>query len=227
MNFDELKLPYKKKPKYISKKFYDKYFCKLVLKIEESKIKETKISAGFTSWNRYNTFTNRSELLGRLIKEVKKVIVNDDHRFRAEGKYLSIFTNDVNDLNEVMSILSLNFYELYTPINTNHSEVLDRHRAVVVRNSLYDKKYKFKVYMKPDYALRETRYKDVQLYLENIEDHGLNHTMNIFFNTDFSTRRAGWTAAIYLNNPSDLMMFQLRFNNDIQKIEEAVLISSL
>jgi hypothetical protein len=51
--------------------------------------------------------------------------------------------------------------------------------------------------------------------------------MHDFFKTNFNNRRIGWTAAIYLNDPSDLMMFQLRFDDDIMKIEEAVLIDNL
>jgi hypothetical protein len=228
MNFNELKLPNKHSPKYISKKFYDKYFCKLVLKIDESKIKATKIATGFRpTWSRYSSYTNRFELLGQLVKDVKKIIINDDYRLRAEGRHLSIFTNDVSDLNAIMSQLPQHFYQIQMPINSNHSDVLDRHRAVVVRNTLFDKKFKFKVYLKGDYSLRESRYNDVKLYLENITNYGLNSTLERFFYTNNISRGIGWTAAVYLDDPSDLMMFQLRFNNDIQKIEEAVLISSL
>ena len=64
-------------------------------------------------------------------------------------------------------------------------------------------------------------------YLENISDYGLNGIMYEFFNTEYNTKRIGWTAAIYLNDPSDLMMFQLRFDDDIMKIEEAILIDNL
>jgi hypothetical protein len=81
--------------------------------------------------------------------------------------------------------------------------------------------------MKPLYTLRESRYNEVRDYLENISDYGLNGTMHDFFKTNFNNRRIGWTAAIYLNDPSDLMMFQLRFDDDIMKIEEAVLIDNL
>jgi hypothetical protein len=81
--------------------------------------------------------------------------------------------------------------------------------------------------MKPLYTLRESRYNEVKEYLENISDYGLNGTMHDFFNTNFNNKRIGWTAAVYLNDPSDLMMFQLRFDDDIMKIEEAVLIDNL
>jgi hypothetical protein len=235
MNFDEVKLPVNKTPKFVGKKFYDKYFCKLVLRIDESKLKKTKFEGASgnawgsysSSWSRYRSYDNRSALLGSLVKDVKKILTNSDHRLRAEGKHISIFTNDVTDLNALMDKLSPHFDQIEMPINSNHSTVLDRHRAVVVRTSLFDKKYKFKIYMKPYFELRENRYNDVKLFLENIADHGLNGTLYSFFNTNRRTRSLGWTAAVYLNDPSDLMMFQLRFNNDIQKIEEAVLISSL
>jgi hypothetical protein len=227
MNFDEVKLPQGFQAKYIGKKFYGKYYCKLVLKIDPLLIKKTNVSTGHNRWARIGMYSNRFELLGKLVKEVKTLMLNDDYRFRAEGKNISIFTNDVTDLNVIIEKMPVNFYELYMPINNNHTEVLSNHRSVVVRNSLFDKKYKFKIYMKSDYKLRESRYKDVKLYLENVHDYGLNGTMHDFFKTEYNSRRIGWTAAIYLNDPSDLMMFQLRFDDDITKIEEAVLIDNL
>jgi hypothetical protein len=48
-----------------------------------------------------------------------------------------------------------------------------------------------------------------------------------FFNTKRGDKSIGWTAAVYLNDAGDLMMFQLRFDEDIMKIEEAVLIDNL
>lgn len=227
MNFDEVKLPQGFQAKYIGKKFYGKYYCKLVLKIDPLLIKKTNVSTGHTRWARMGSYTNRFELLDRLVKDVKKLILNDDCRFRSEGKNISIFTNDVADLNLIIEKMPVNFSELYMPINNNHTEVLSNHRSVVVRNSLFDKKYKFKIYMKPYYELRENRYNHIKEYLENVSDYGLNGTMHDFFNTEHNSRRIGWTAAVYLNDPSDLMMFQLRFDDYIMKIEEAVLIDNL
>jgi hypothetical protein len=227
MNFDEVRLPQGVQAKYIGKKFYGKYYCKLVLRLDPSLIKQSRVSTGTMRWARMGVVSNRFELLGNLVKEVKKLILNDDYRFRAEGKNISIFTNDVTDLNLIIEKMPVNFCELYMPVNNNHTEVLSNHRSVVVRNSLFDKKYKFKIYMKPLYTLRESRYNEVREYLENISDYGLNGIMHDFFNTNFNNKRIGWTAAVYLNDPSDLMMFQLRFDDDIMKIEEAVLIDNL
>jgi len=227
MNFDEVRLPQGVQAKYIGKKFYGKYYCKLVLRLDPSLIKQSRVSTGTMRWARMGVVSNRFELLGNLVKEVKKLILNDDYRFRAEGKNISIFTNDVTDLNLIIEKMPVNFCELYMPVNNNHAEVLSNHRSVVVRNSLFDKKYKFKIYMKPLYTLRESRYNEVREYLENISDYGLNGIMHDFFNTNFNNKRIGWTAAVYLNDPSDLMMFQLRFDDDIMKIEEAVLIDNL
>lgn len=227
MNFDEVKLPQGFQAKYIGKKFYGKYYCKLVLKLDPLLIKKTNVSTGHNRWARIGMYSNRFELLGKLVKEVKTLMLNDDHRFRAEGKNISVFTNDVSDLNLIIEKMPASVCELYMPINNNHTEVLSNHRSVVVRNSLFDKKYKFKIYMKPYYELREARYNNVKEYLENISDYGLNAGMYQFFNTGFSPRRIGWTAAVYLNDPSDLMMFQLRFDDYIMKIEEAILIDNL
>ena len=227
MNFDEVKLPEGIQAKYIGKKFYGKYYCKLVLKIDSALIKQSRVSIGTMRWSRAGSFSNRGELLNKLVKQVKSFITNDDYRLRAEGKNISIFTNDVNDLNSIIEKMPVNFCELYMPVNNNHTEVLSNHRPVVDRNSLFDKKYKFKIYMKPYYELREARYSHIKEYLENISDYGLNSALYQFFNTNFSSRRIGWTAAVYLNDASDLMMFQLRFDDDIMKIEEAILIDNL
>ena len=167
MNFDEIKLPQGVQAKYIGKKFYGKYYCKLVLKIDTWLIKQSKVSTATIRWGRTGVFSNRFELLGKLVKEVKQHMLNDDYRFRAEAKNISIFTNDVADLNSIIEKMPKNFCELYMPVNNNHTEILSNHRSVVVRNSLFDKKYKFKIYMKPYYELREARYSNIKEYLEN------------------------------------------------------------
>lgn len=228
MNFDELQISELHKSKYISKKFYGKYFCKLVLKIDQSEVQPiTMLSVRPSPFHKYEKRSNQFKLLGILVRDVKKIIRNDDYRFRSESDSLSIFTNDVNDLNALMHKFPANFTEIQCPINSNHCDLLDKHTTVVVRNILFDKRFRFKIYLKADYKLRENRYNEVKSYLENIIDHALNRGLNQFFKTNMRSRSIGWTSAVYLNDPSDLMMFHLKFNNDIQKIEEAVLISSL
>jgi hypothetical protein len=53
----------------------------------------------------------------------------------------------------------------------------------------------------------------------------VNKTLRQYFNNIPGYK--GYTASIYLNDPEDLMMCQIKFNNEIYYIEEAVLISSL
>lgn len=226
MNLDESKIPAGCKVKYIKKMYYSKYIYKLTLEIDKAKLIKTNNMA----WRniRHASYSNRFQLVNELVNELKPVIKDDNYRIRAENCKVSFFTNNVDDVNSVILKFPGGVTELEKPMNTNHAEIIDKFRKVVVRQTLFDKKYKFKVYLRYGFDLRENRYKDVQEFLQNLDSNwGINHTLDRFFNTKASTRHVGYTAAVYLNNTEDLMMFQLRFNNDINKIEEAILLNEL
>jgi hypothetical protein len=225
-SLDNCKLPAHVKVKHIPKKFYSKYVYKIVLQIDKTQLKE---DGRFRSWrSSYATFTNRLSLLNDLIRLVKSKITDDDYRFRSESLTVSYFTNSENDIVSVMNFLGHRVIEFYRPVSVAHVDLLDEHTKVVVRSSLFEKKYRFKVYLKPSWVDREARFKETKDWLESsATEFGLNNSLQNFFYTNKSPRGMGYTVAVYFNDPQDLMMFQLRFNEKIQKIEEAVLVSDL
>jgi hypothetical protein len=77
--------------------------------------------------------------------------------------------------------------------------------------------------------MRETRYLEIKEFADSLEagSWDANYWMKRFWHTHSSSNRIGYTIALYLKDSSDLMMFQLRFNDQIEKIEEAVLLSDL
>lgn len=226
MKLDRSDIPQHIKIKYIQKKYYNKYFYKLSLKVDESKlIKDTAKLWRSISFSQY---TNRFALLNELIKKIEKSIVDDDYRFRTEGITVSLFTNSEINIEKIISDYPEFVIEFYKPLNKAHVDLIENHTKVLVRHSLFEKKYKFKVYMKTTWEQRERRFSEVKEWLENsCTDYEVNNMLHQCFYTDRSLRSMGFTAAVYFNDPQDLMMFQLRFHDKILKIEEAVLLAEL
>jgi len=226
MNLDNFAVPTNIAVNYIQKKYYDKYFYKLVLNVDQTKlIKDDK-----NRWRglNYTLYSNRFALVNNLIKDIEASIVDDDYRFRSEGITVSVFTNSEANIIKLITDLPDRAASLYRPLNTAHIDMVENHKKVLVRNSLFEKQYKFKVYLKPSWTERESRFKEVKEWLtESKLDYGINGALNKYFYTNKSMRGLGYTIAVYFNDPQDLMMFQLRFNDKILKIEEAVLLSEL
>jgi hypothetical protein len=225
MNLDNFVIPENISINYIQKKYYDKYFYKLILNIDQAKlIKDNQKAYRFN----YIVYTNRFALVNNLVKDIKASIVDDDYRFRSENISVSVFTNSEANIIKLITDLPDRVVALYRPLNTAHIDLVENHKKVLVRNSLFEKQYKFKVYLKPSWAEREARFSEVKEWLtESNLDYGINGALNKYFYTNKSMRGLGFTVAVYFNNPQDLMMFQLRFNEKILKIEEAVLLSEL
>jgi len=227
MNFDDIKLPSSCKLKYTKKMYYKKYIFKMVFEIDKSKLVRSTVKQNYF-YARFHAYSNRVELVAELLAQLDKHVKSSDYRVRTESIRISLFTSDFDDVLALTSNLGHRLVEFERPYNDNHVEILDNFRKVVVRNSFFERDYKFKIYLKYDYKMRESRYSDVQNFLENLDSKwAVNSILDKFFNTKVTTRRLGYTAAVYLNNPEDLMMFQLRFNDDISKIEEAILVSDL
>jgi hypothetical protein len=223
MKLDQLKIPEKIEINYIQKKYYNKYFYKLVLKVDESQLIKDRT-------NRYYKiqYTNRFSLLNQLLKKIDQAVLDDDYRVRSEGITVSLFTNSEKNIEKIVNNLTPHVMSLFGPLNSAHVDVIENHKKVLVRNSLFEKKYKFKVYLRPSWEQRENRFTEFKEWLENSNsDYSINGCLNQCFNTNKSMRSIGYTAAIYFNSTEDLMMFQLRFNDKILKIEEAVLLSDL
>lgn len=227
MNFDDIKVPTGCKFKYTRKMYYKKYIFKMVFEIDKSKLERSTVKQNYF-YSRFHAYSNRVQLLAALLEQVDKHVKSTDYRVRSESTRISLFTSDFDDVLALTSNMGHRLVEFERPYNDNHAEILDNFRKVVVRNSLFERDYKFKIYLKYDYKMREARYSDVNDFLKNLDSKwAVNSALNQFFNTKISTRRLGYTVAVYLNNAEDLMMFQLRFHDDIEKIEEAILVSDL
>jgi hypothetical protein len=227
MNLDNIKLPSGCKLKYTQKMYYKKYIYKLIFEVDRSKLVKSTSKQNYF-YSKYHSYSNRMQVINELLKQIDHHVKSDDYRLRAENVRISLFTSDINDVTSLITNMSDRLVEFERPFNDNHIQILDNFRKVVVRNSLFEKEFKFKIYLKYDHKMRETRYHSVQNFLESLDSKwSVNSTLNRFFNTAITGRHIGYTAAVYLTSAEDLMMFQLRFNEDILKIEEAILVTEL
>jgi hypothetical protein len=230
MNLNEEIIPAGCKVKYTQRVYFKKYRTKLVFEIDKTKLIKAPNNSNMSYWGyRHQSYLNRRELMTDLINRVKRAIPeNADFRFRSEHEKISFFTNDIETIENLLVACSTRVIEIEHPMNDRHADVIDNHRKVIVRETLFNKFYKFKVYLKYNYHKRLERYAELNEYLE---ESSLNWAPNTALDRLFSTQRSikfiGHTLAIYLNDPDDLMIFQLKYNDDILKIEEIVLLKDL
>ena len=212
----------------IERKYYKKYFYKIVLKVDDSKIKPgvprmyLPHPYGFSA-----LYTARQDLL----KEITNLPIQDaDCKIRSENRWVSVFTNDITFIELLFKDLGHRIHEYHRPVSEEHKEVVDQNRRIRVRKRLFENDFKYKVYFSQDWKLRNDAYSDVKNWLDELDNTdgirwSVNSTLRQYFNSIPGYK--GYTAAVYLNEPEDLMMCQMRFHSEIQYIEEAVLISSL
>ena len=210
----------------IERKYYKKYFYKIVLKVDESKLKPGAPRI-YRSWGYSELYTLRQELLNEI---VNLPLQDADCKIRSEYRFISVFTNDVKFIELLFSDLGHRIIEYHRPVNENHREVMDQNRRIRVRKQLFENQFKYKVYFSQDWKYRTDAYADIKLWLDSIENinetrWAVNKTLQQYFNSQRGYK--GYTVAVYLNEPEDLMMCQVRFHNEIEYIEEAILVSSL
>ena len=221
-----LSIPKSVKQYSIERKYYKKYFYKIVLRIDENQLKPG-VPRIYHPWGFTAMYTARQEL----IKEIAALPITDaDCKIRSENRCVSVFTNDVKFIEFLFKDLSHRIIEYHRPVSDNHKEVVDQNRRIRVRKRLFENEFKYKVYFSRDWKFRTDAYSDIKLWLDGIENTNytrwaVNKTLRQYFNNIPGYK--GYTAAVYLNDPEDLMMCQMRFHNEIEYIEEAVLISSL
>jgi len=221
-----LSIPKSVKQYSIERKYYKKYFYKIVLRIDESKLKPG-VPRIYHPWGFTAMYTARQEL----IKEIAALPITDaDCKIRSESRCVSVFTNDVKFIELLFNKLGHLIAEYHSPVNDNHKDAVDQNRRIRVRKRLFENEFKYKVYFSQAWKYREDRYVEVKLWLDGLENVDkkrwtVNKTLWQYFNNTPGYK--GYTAAIYLNDPEDLMLCQIKFNKEIEYIEEAVLISSL
>lgn len=236
MKLDDIPLPAGIKVKFIQKQYYKKYFFKLLLQIDTSTVPPNAPFISKSYWvPAYERHRNSYEIRRRqtsLANKIKALLVNHDAKFRSEHTDIAVFFNDEEILKILVDNLEDRIIELHRPLNEAHKDVLDQSRRIRVRKTLFEDRFKFKVYLTNSWKIREQRYIDFKEWLMDMGDvsgnrWATNSTLTRMFDSRYTMRSMGYTAAIYLNDPEDLMMCQLKFNDQIQYIEEAVLLSDL
>jgi len=221
-----LLIPKNVKQYSIERKYYKKYFYKICLKVDES-----LINPSFPRM--YHRFGNTGlyQAQQTLLKEICNLSIKDaDCKMRTENRYVSVFTNDTALIEELFDKLYHRITEFHSPKNDFHKDTIDSNKRVRVRKRLFENIFKYKVYFSRDWKFRNDNYSELKEWLDGLEDAdgtrwAVNNTLNMYFN--YIPGYKGYTAAIYLNDPSDLMMCQMKFHSEIHYIEEAVLLSNL
>lgn len=223
-----LSIPNNIKQFSIEKKYYKKYFYKICLRIDESLVQPKSTTPAHRIYrSRFMMYNAQQSLL----KEIANLPVEDaECRIRTEERHISVFTNDLMFISELFDKLSHRIEEFHFPISEEHQKVLEQNIRVRVRKRLFENAFRYKVYFVNQWRISADSYQDVKDWLDNIENTyqtrwAVNKSLQRHF--DRSKFFRGHTAALYLNEPEDLMVCQMRFHNEIQYIEEAVLISSL
>jgi hypothetical protein len=222
---DNIEFAKNTKLNYIQRKWYGKYIFKLVVEVDRSKLVKTPKTHSF-HWT-YAKYANSYQLAQELTKEIANLVNDQDYRLRREGTRISFFTNSDACIKLIVDQYKDRVLEIDRPLNENHVQVIEQHRKVVVRKNLFLDHYKFKIYIQSTWAHRTDRYSHLKEFLETLDDYEINGILRSFFYSNISANRLGYTIAVYLNSAEDLMMFQLRFNDEITKVEEAVLLSDL
>lgn len=225
MNLDNIELPTDCRVKYIEKMYYQKYIYKLRFEIDRSQLVRSKHSGRYYSWVEY---ANKRSLINQLSKSINNQLKDYDYKIRTESFGLGVFTSDSNVVASLITNPPGKLLELIRPLNDKHIDIIDNHRKVVVRKTLFNKEFKFKVYLKYNQEMVENRYLPFKEFLsESVQQWSVNKELVRLFSDDMRKFRYGYTRAVYLNSSEDLMMFQLKFNDYISKVEEVILLSDL
>ena len=233
-----LKIPAGVKVEAITKKYFNKYFYKLVLNIEEKLIVNDDVVYSTTYTHPWSRRHQQRRALRRLsldlIRTIKIFVDSDekeDIRYRAEGGKVSVFTNNEEHISLILTCLPDNVTELYCPVNESHKEIIDKSRRIRVRPKLFNDKFKYRVLFEQIWSLREERYHEVCEWFQSLGDQGTRWEGNInlkrFMSTTIPYRHVGWTVAGYLATEEDVFLCQLKFHDIVHIIEEAVLIDDI
>jgi hypothetical protein len=225
MNLDNLTFPAGVGVEYIQKKYFGRYIYKMVMYFDElndRKIKRRSIN--------YNLGSSRRSHLE--VKKLIRSIVHDkktNFRLRIEGNIVSFFTNDTDHIRRLATDVPDKILKFEKPFNDAHKEILENKSQIIVRKSLFAKKFKYKIHLKSSKSHRESRYAEVKSYVKSISnlEYGANSTLEDYWNPKKLARYLGWSISLYLNHMEDIMMFRLKFDDLIWKIEEVVLIDEL
>ena len=169
--------------------------------------------------------------LNKIRNEILSIITTEEHRFRLEHTTVNFYTSNEQDVLILVEELSDILQAIHYPISNNHRDILSKSHTVRVRNSLFESKFKYKIYLKWGWTDRLDRFPEISNWLLSMGQDNTrwqpNSTLRDFMFTNKDARRLGSTIAFYLSDPEDIMMCHLKFDHLIEKVEEAVLISDL
>jgi len=232
MNLDNVIIPIDIAVKYIQKKFYNKYIYKLEFDIPLKDSSPPRMS--YPHYVRYSSSQARQKSQ-QLANTIERLITDKDCRFRIEYSSVSFFTNSEADVIEIVKNKNLEkLTAIHRPVSDQHVTTIEFNKRIRVRNALFDDRFRYKVYLNNIYKLKETQFADIKSWAEVTDNPdesrwGVNGNLRRFLELrpGDSARGIGWTIAVFLHVPENLMMFQLKFHNYISFIEEAVLISEV
>jgi hypothetical protein len=224
------------------KSFYKKYTHKLQFEAVKEKASTSFINNGHYNWrarrsNYYNVNVEITSIIRNILDEYQESKL--DYRIRQEGCTVNLYFND-NLILELMlrdRIVS-NIVMLYRPLNPKHAEYMEIDNKIRVRKSLFNKQYRYKLYIKNTAKFRKEELYNFRVWLEATypDEHRAktNVGLELCFAMDLNTlnKKPNWrtsntTLAVYFNEDIDLMMAKLRLNEYVSHVEEAVLVSEL
>jgi hypothetical protein len=131
MNFS---IPKSVKQFSIEKKYYKKYFYKIVLGVDDSKIKPG-VPRIYHPYGFSALYSARQDLL----KQITALPINDaDCKIRSESRWISVFTNDTDFIELLFKDLGHLINEYHGPVNDIHKSVVDQSRRIRVRKRLFE-----------------------------------------------------------------------------------------
>jgi hypothetical protein len=239
MSLDNYTIPAHIKVNPTEKNYFNKYPFRVEFTVDKSLlISRTKSNR---NWGIGNNWSNLREIKDQLASTLSKALaaVEDtlgsdiDCRLRSEGYSINIYFAEVQMLGMFLHIpeLAQSINQITCPLNQQHLDSLCINKVVRFRHSLFLKKYTYKVYLQPSPKL-VAEYEKLKLWLDETYH---NDNDRVELNSEFmrqlkggySSRYWGSRLVIYFAEEIDLMMGQLRLNEHIKLIEQAVLFSNL
>jgi len=241
-NSNDIVIPRHIKIEVPEKSYYGKYTHKLDLVATKEQSAATIRSLNNWRFNR----TNYHNVQVEVTKPIRRILADYaletghelDYRLRQEGATLSVYFSDTKILELILAdrIVS-KIVSLYRPINDKHLEVMEINKKIRVRKSLFNKAFRYKLYIKNTTKFRKEELSAFNNWIKDTfpEDDriAINAGLDYLLVYGKTRERArSWyihntILAIYINDEVDLMLTKLRLNEHIAYIEQAILFTEL
>jgi hypothetical protein len=241
-NSNKIVIPKHIKIKVPEKSYYGKYTHKLDLVATREQSAATMRSMNNWRFNRTNYHNVQTEVT----KPIKRILADYeletgqvlDYRLRQEGTTVSVYFSDTKVLELILADrITSKIVNLHQPINDKHLEVMEINKKIRVRKTLFNKSYRYKLYIKNTSKFRKEELSAFNNWIKETfpEDSriAINAGLDYLLLYGKAKERArSWyihntVLAIYINDEMDLMLAKLRLNEHIAYIEQAVLFTEL